>query len=93
MKSIHTWRINFRKDGDNLRVKATVLILTGGKLGEYRCKPANGFVWGRQIALSDCVYLVSLKSKYVREERRNCEMVNSDSIKVNLLGKCDKVAG
>ena len=47
MESIHTWKINFRKDGDNLRVKATVLILIGGKLGEYRCKPTNGFVWGR----------------------------------------------
>ena len=42
MKSIHTWRINFRKDGDNLRVKFTVLILLGGKLGEYRW-----FCWGR----------------------------------------------
>ena len=41
MKSIHTWRINFRKDGDNLRVKFTVLILLGGKqvvlLGKIDC--------------------------------------------------------
>ena len=36
---------------------------------------------------------MSLKNKSVGEERRNCEMVNSDSIKANLLGKCDKVAG
>ena len=88
MKSIHTWRINFIKDGDNLRVKFTVLILLGGKLGEYRW-----FCWGRQIALFDCIYLVSLKNKSVGEERRNCEMVNSDSGKADLLGKCDKLAG
>lgn len=51
MESIHTWKINFRKDGDNLRVKATVLILIGGKLGEYRCKPTNGFGEDRLLYL------------------------------------------
>lgn len=45
--------------------------------------------------LSDCIYLIvsQRNEKFVGEERRRCEMINSDSRKADLLGKCDKFAG
>lgn len=87
--------VDFTQDGGILdRVKATVLIIIGGKPDEYWCKPTNDLVGEDRLLLSDCIYLVSLKNeKFIAEERRSCTMINSDSRKADLLGKCDRIAG
>lgn len=71
-----------------------MLIIIGGKPNEYWCKPTSDLVGEDRLLLSDCIYLVSLKNgKFIAEERRSCAMINSESRKADLLGKCDRIAG
>lgn len=95
--SLYThWGIDLRQGQGILdKVKAMVLIIIEENQVSTGTNILMDLVGEDRWFLSDCIYFIvsQRNEKFVGEERRRCEMINSDSRKADLLGKCDKFAG